>query len=145
DTVAGSLPVVVNVGQSGTRATVRAATDAVRRGATAVASTPPHYFPHSQPDIERHYRALKDAVGDVPLLAYNIPQHVQPQVSAALVLALAVEGILHGIKDSQNDLQWFRRLALAVDRGGVADSFSLLLGSRSLLDVARQVGADGVV
>ncbi|MEV7232111.1 dihydrodipicolinate synthase family protein [Polymorphospora sp. NPDC051019] len=145
DEVAGRVPVVVNVSQPGTALAIRTGRDAIRAGADALAATPPFYYPHSPMEIDGHYRALKDAHADVPLFAYNIPQNVRPALEAAGVVALAADGVLQGIKDSQNDLQWFRRVADRTREVVGPDGFTMLLGTRTLVDVAADVGAHGVV
>lgn len=48
-----------------------------------------------------------------------------------------------GIKDSQNDLEWFRQLTLFVRRRGLP--FISLAGTRFLIDAAVLCGADGAI
>ncbi|QOC92293.1 dihydrodipicolinate synthase family protein [Micromonospora craniellae] len=145
DEVAGRVPVVVNVSQPGTALTIRTGRDAVRAGADGVAATPPFYHPHSPAEIDRHYRTTKDALGDVPLFAYHIPQNVQPPLDAASIVALAADGVLQGMKDSQPNLQWFRLVADRTREATGPDPFTMLMGTRTLVDVAADVGAHGVV
>ncbi|MFC0529881.1 dihydrodipicolinate synthase family protein [Phytohabitans kaempferiae] len=145
DEVAGRVPVVVNVSQPGTALAIRTGRDAVRAGADGLAATPPFYYPHSAAEIDGHYRALKEAHADVPLFAYNIPQNVRPALEAGSVVVLAADGILQGIKDSQNNLQWFRLVADRTREAVGPDAFAMLLGTRTLVDVATAVGAHGVV
>jgi 4-hydroxy-tetrahydrodipicolinate synthase len=143
--VGGRVPVVVNVGDSGTGLALRHAAAAVDAGADYLALTPPHYYPHSQDEVRAHFERVKDRFADVPLLAYNIPQTVKVKLGLDTTLALVASGTISGIKDSQNDLQWFRQLSLAVTADGRGDQFRMLLGTRSLIDVAVQVGAHGAV
>lgn len=143
--VAGRVPVVVNVGDGGTALALRHAAAAVEAGADRLALTPPHYFPHSQDELRVHFERVKDHFPDVALLAYNIPQTVKVGFTLDTVLALAVNGTISGIKDSQNDFQWFRRLATGVAGEGLGERFRLLLGTTALIDVAVHVGAHGVV
>ncbi|MBV9581128.1 MAG: dihydrodipicolinate synthase family protein, partial [Chloroflexi bacterium] len=49
------------------------------------------------------------------------------------------------IKDSQNDLRWFRMLATAIRNDGLEDQFRLFLGTRILVDAALVVGAHGAI
>ena len=105
---------IANIGDSSTGLALRHARHAVEAGADALALTPPHYYPHSMDEMLTHFRALKEAFPDLPLLIYNIPQTVKVKMSLATTLQLAREGTVQGIKDSQNDLRWFRVL-VAVD------------------------------
>jgi 4-hydroxy-tetrahydrodipicolinate synthase len=92
-----------------------------------------------------HFRALKEAFPDLPLLIYNIPQTVKVKMSVATTLQLAREGTVQGIKDSQNDLRWFRMLAVAIRADGLEDQFRLFLGTRILIDAALIIGAHGAI
>ena len=143
--VAGRVPVVVNVGDSGTALALRHAAAAVDAGADYLALTPPHYFPHSPDEVRAHFEQVKDRFPDVGLVAYNIPQTVKVRIDLDTVLALAVSGTIIGIKDSQNDLQWFRRLSTAVIAEGLGARFRMLLGTTALIDLGVHVGAHGAV
>src|SRR5579859_1332111 len=75
--VAHRVPVIANIGDSSTALALRHARHAVSAGADALALTPPHYYPHSMDEMLTHFRALKEAFPDLPLLIYNIPQTVK--------------------------------------------------------------------
>ena len=105
---------IANIGDSSTGLALRHARHAVEAGADALALTPPHYYPHSMDEMLIHYRALKEAFPDLPLLIYNIPQTVKVKMTVPTTLQLAREGTVQGIKDSQNDLRWFRVLTQAI-------------------------------
>src|SRR5947209_11258020 len=145
DEVAGRVPVIANIGDSSTGLALRHARHAVEAGADALALTPPHYYPHSMDEMLTHFRAMKEAFPDLPLLVYNIPQTVKVKMSVATTLQLAREGTVQGIKDSQNDLRWFRMLAVAIRGDGLEDQFRLFLGTRILIDAARVIGAHGAI
>src|SRR5438477_10502908 len=112
--VAGRVPVIANVGDSSTALALRHARHAVDAGADALACTPPHYFPHSMDEMLTHFRSVKQAFPDLPLLVYNIPQTVKVKMTVPTTLQLAREGTVQGIKDSQNDMTWFRQLVQGV-------------------------------
>src|SRR5258708_6782480 len=143
--VAGRVPVIANIGDSSTGLALRHARHAVEAGADALALTPPHYYPHSMDEMLTHFRALKEAFPDLPLLVYNIPQTVKVKMSLATTLQLAREGTVQGIKDSQNDLRWFRSLVQSIRADGIEDQFRLFLGTRTLIDAAFVIGAHGAI
>jgi 4-hydroxy-tetrahydrodipicolinate synthase len=145
DQVAGRVPVIANIGDSSTGLALRHARHAAQAGADALALTPPHYYPHSMDEMLTHFRALKEAFPDLPLLVYNIPQTVKVKMSVATTLQLAREGTVQGIKDSQNDLRWFRMLAVAIRGDGLEEQFRLFLGTRILIDAALVIGAHGAI
>jgi 4-hydroxy-tetrahydrodipicolinate synthase len=145
DQVAGRVPVIANVGDSSTGLALSHARHAVEAGADALALTPPHYYPHSMDEMLTHFRALKEAFPDLPLLVYNIPQTVKVKMTLTTTLQLAREGTVQGIKDSQNDLRWFRSLAHAIRADGLENQFRLFLGTRTLIDAAVVIGAHGAI
>jgi 4-hydroxy-tetrahydrodipicolinate synthase len=145
DRAAGRVPVIANIGDSSTGLALRHARHAVEAGADALALTPPHYYPHSMDEMLTHFRALKEAFPDQPLLIYNIPQTVKVKMSLATTMQLAREGTAQGIKDSQNDLRWFRALTHSIRTEGLEDRFRLFLGTRTLIDAAMVIGAHGAI
>lgn len=142
ETVAGRVPVIANVSDAGTRLAIQHAQLAAEAGADAIAATPPYYYPHGQDELLAHYRAIHDAV-DLPLYIYNIPQTVRVRVDLASARWLAEEGIVAGIKDSQNDLEWFRQLVQFVRDRDIP--FVAFAGTRYLIDAAVLAGADGAI
>lgn len=142
EAVAGRVPVVANVSDCSTQLAIRHARRAAAAGADALAATPPYYYPHSMDEVVDHFRAIRAAV-DRPLLIYNIPQTVKVRMEVGTTVRLAEEGTCVGIKDSQNDLQWFR--AVALQTRSRAPQFRLLIGTASLIDAAIQVGGHGAI
>jgi 4-hydroxy-tetrahydrodipicolinate synthase len=145
DQANGRVPVVVNVADGSTRLAIEHAKQAVQLGAQALAVTPPYYYPHTMDEMLAHFRTVKSAHPDVPLLVYNIPQTVKVRMSVPTTLQLAREGAVQGIKDSQNDLRWFRSLVQGIRADGLEDSFRLFLGTRTLIDAGAVIGAHGAI
>ena len=143
--VNGRVPVIVNIGDGSTQLALRHAKNAVAAGAEALALTPPHYYPHSMDEMLTHFRALKEAFPTRHLFVYNIPQTVKVRMTIPTTLQLAREGTVQGIKDSQNDLRWFRNLAHTIREDGLETRFRMFLGTRILIDAARVVGAHGAI
>jgi 4-hydroxy-tetrahydrodipicolinate synthase len=145
DQVAGRVPVIANIGDSSTTLALRHARHAVGAGADALALTPPHYYLHSMDEMLTHFRAMKQAFPQMPLFIYNIPQTVKVKMTVATTLQLAREGTVQGIKDSQNDLRWFRALTTSIRADGLEDQFRMFLGTRILIDAAFVIGAHGAI
>jgi 4-hydroxy-tetrahydrodipicolinate synthase len=145
DQARGRVPVIANIGDSSTGLALRHAKHAAEAGADALALTPPHYYPHSMDEMLTHFRTMKEAFPDLPLLIYNIPQTVKVKMTLQTTLQLAREGTVQGIKDSQNDLRWFRMLSVAIRADGLEDRFRLFVGTRILIDAALIVGGHGAI
>jgi 4-hydroxy-tetrahydrodipicolinate synthase len=136
------LPVIVNISDASSRRAIEHARAAAAAGAHAVAATPPYYYPHSQDEVLRHYHILRDAV-DLPLFVYNIPQTVRVRVELSTLTSLIDAGIVAGMKDSQNDLEYMRQVAMHVQ--DTRATFALFAGTRYLIDAAVLVGASGAI
>ncbi len=142
EAVRGRVPVIVNVGDCSTKAAIAHARGAQRAGADALALLPPYYYPNSQDELLDHFRKVRDAV-DLPLFAYSIPQTVKVKFTVDTVLKLAQEGVIVGIKDSQNDLDWFRQLMVGARKSGL--DLKGFLGTRYLIDAGLVTGAVGAI
>lgn len=142
EAVNGRVPVIANISDCSTQLAIRHGQVAAQAGADALAVTPPYYYLHTMDEMLAHYRAVRQAI-DLPLLVYNIPQTVKVKLELATTVKLAEEGTIVGIKDSQNDLQWFRDVCLATRRLGL--TFRAFLGTRTLIDAAVQIGGAGSI
>ncbi len=141
-TAGGRVPVIANISDASTRMALRHARRAIEMGADAIAATPPYYYPHSQDELLTHFRAIHAEI-DRPLFIYNIPQTVRVRVELPTARTLAAEGTVAGIKDSQNDLEYLRQLALF---SRVRDlPFAVFAGTRFLIDAAILCGAAGAI
>ena len=81
---------------------------------------------------------------DCPLYAYDLPVSVHSKLTADLLLELAAEGVLAGLKDSSGDDGGLREVILR-RRERDLPAFSVLTGSELTVDSALWMGADGVV
>ncbi|MEU5716876.1 dihydrodipicolinate synthase family protein [Streptomyces sp. NPDC020403] len=138
---AGQVPVLVGAIETTTNRVVERARAAAALGADAVVATAPFYTRTHATEIDRHFRDIAAAV-DLPLLAYDVPVCVHSKLDPELLLPLAAEGVLAGVKDSSGDDGSFRRLAIgARDLPG----FSVLTGHELVVDAMMLGGADGSV
>ena len=140
--VEGRVPVLVGVIDTTTPRVIEQAKVARELGADAIVATAPFYAIVGPKEIERHFRLIKQAV-DLPLFAYDIPVCVHVKLSPAMILDLARDGVLQGVKDSSGDDVSFRNLALLRTEQGL--DLSLLTGHEVVVDGAYMSGADGCV
>jgi 4-hydroxy-tetrahydrodipicolinate synthase len=139
----GRVPVLAGVIDTATARVADHARAAAEAGADALVATAPFYTRTHPVEIGEHFRRIKAAV-DLPLFAYDIPASVHTKLPHGVVLPLAEEGTLAGLKDSSGEEGALRRLMVALRRS--ADpSFSVLTGSELTVDGALLAGAHGVV
>jgi 4-hydroxy-tetrahydrodipicolinate synthase len=141
--VAGQLPVLAGAIDTTTLRVAEHAAAAVAAGCDAVVVTAPFYARTHALEIERHFRMLGERL-PVPVFAYDIPVSAHAKLDADMLLTLAADGLLAGVKDSSGDDAGLRYLAHQRDRRDLGE-FAVLTGSEVLVDVAMAVGADGVV
>ena len=71
DQVKGRVPVVVHVGDIGTKKSIELAEHAYRAGADAISSVPPFYWKFRAGDIYNYYRDISEST-PLPMVVYNI-------------------------------------------------------------------------
>jgi 4-hydroxy-tetrahydrodipicolinate synthase len=135
----GRASVLAHVGRAATASTVALARRAIANGADAVSAVVPYYYALSDGQVVAHYRALLAAAGDIPALAYTIPERTGNNLSPDVAAALADEG-LAGVKDSTKSFDRHREY-LALARPG----FAVYMGSDGMVLDALRAGAAGCV
>lgn len=138
---AGRVPVLAGCIETTTGRVIERAEIARKLGADAVVVTAPFYARIHPVEVDRHFRAVRAAV-DLPLLAYDVPVSVHTKLTADLVLSLAADGVVDGLKDSSGDDVGFRQVVLRA--AGLA-GFSALTGHEVVVDAMMLAGADGAV
>ncbi|MFE9609544.1 dihydrodipicolinate synthase family protein [Streptomyces sp. NPDC006012] len=142
DTTAGRVPVLAGIIDTTTPRVLDRAADAAKAGADVLVATAPFYTRTHPAEIADHFRRIRTGA-DLPLFAYDIPVAVHTKLPRTVVLDLAADGTLAGLKDSSGDEGSLRRLLVRL-RARTAD-FSVLTGSELTVDGALLMGVDGVV
>ncbi|MFI5769509.1 dihydrodipicolinate synthase family protein [Streptomyces sp. NPDC051658] len=138
---AGQVPVLAGAIETTTGRAIERARAAEALGADAVVVTAPFYTRTHDTEIDRHFRDIAAAI-DLPVLAYDVPVCVHSKLDPELLLPLAADGVLAGVKDSSGDDGSFRRLAIGARE---LPEFSVLTGHELVVDAMMLGGADGSV
>ncbi|WP_432137504.1 MULTISPECIES: dihydrodipicolinate synthase family protein [unclassified Streptomyces] len=139
--VAGRLPVLAGAIDMTTPRVREHIASVAAAGADAVVVISPFYARVGPAETAAHFR-LAATASPVPVLAYDLPSATGAKLPAEVVLDLAAEGVLAGLKDSSGDLAAFRDIVTGT-RG--VPAFSVLTGSELLVDCALAAGAHGAV
>lgn len=134
------MTVVVHAGAASTRESVLLARHAAEIGAQGVAAITPYYLPIDAAALSLHLRRVKEACGDLHLLAYSFPARAGTQYPLDVLAALARSGVVSGVKESGPEL---RRLLDVRERCG--EDFRVYAGAAELLAAAVAHGMDGGV
>jgi 4-hydroxy-tetrahydrodipicolinate synthase len=109
---AGRVPIMAGCGANSTREAIELARFARQVGADSQLQVVPYYNKPTQEGQYRHFRAITEAVGDLPCVLYNVPGRTVADMAHATVLRLAqVPGIV-GIKEATGNIeraQWLIR------------------------------------
>jgi 2-dehydro-3-deoxy-D-pentonate aldolase len=98
--VGSRLPLVVGVGTSGTRETVKLARHAEGVGADAALVVSPSYWKVGEEVLFRHFATVAGSVG-IPVVIYNLPMLTGVDLSPVLIARIADEcANVVGIKDT---------------------------------------------
>jgi 4-hydroxy-tetrahydrodipicolinate synthase len=142
DTTAGRVPIIGGAIELTSVRVIEIARKLVEVGVDAIVATAPLYTLNSPTEVANHFRAIAAAI-DAPLWAYDVPVRVHSKLSVELLMQLATEGVLHGVKDSSGDDVGFRRLLAANEAAG--HPLQVLTGHEMVVDAMLLAGADGVV
>jgi len=138
--VAGRIPVIVGVGDTGTERVLRNVGRAERANADFVSACCPYYYPTADNMLIAHFRRIADE-SSLPLVLYNIPQNTVNNISLDVTAQLAKHPNIVGIKDSSGDMLHFTRLLELR-----STQFAVLQGANErLATITWHLGADGYI
>jgi 4-hydroxy-tetrahydrodipicolinate synthase len=95
-----TVPVVAGTSTADTSHSVRLTKMAAAAGAAGILAVTPYYSRPSQAGIEAHLRAIAEAAGRKPVLLYDIPVRSGRKVAPAVIIRLAADGVIVGVKDA---------------------------------------------
>ena len=130
---AGRVPVMAGCGANSTAEAIALAEFAREVGADSQLQVVPYYNKPGQEGLYRHFEAIAEATGDLPVVLYNVPGRSVADLQHDTALRLAqVPGIV-GIKEATGNLeraQWLVRdvpAGFAVYSGDDATAIALML------------------
>ena len=110
----GRVPIMAGCGANSTAEAIELAKFARKVGADCQLQVVPYYNKPTQEGQYRHFKAIAEATGDLPIILYNVPGRSVADLQHDTVLRLAgVDGIV-GIKEATGNLeraQWLIREA----------------------------------
>ncbi|MET4579323.1 4-hydroxy-tetrahydrodipicolinate synthase [Ottowia thiooxydans] len=109
---AGRVPIMAGCGANSTAEAIELARFAKKVGADCQLQVVPYYNKPTQEGQYRHFKAIAEAVGDLPMVLYNVPGRTVGDMLHDTVLRLTqVPGIV-GIKEATGNIeraQWLIR------------------------------------
>lgn len=140
--IAGRVPLLVGCIDTQTNRVIEHIKTCEKYNVDAVVATAPFYALDTQENIERHFRALREAT-ELPIFAYDLPVCVHKKLDNVMLVNLGKEGVIQGVKDSSGDDASFRYLCIYNEASG--HPLRVFTGHECVVDGAILSGADGVV
>src|ERR1700757_706082 len=141
EVAAGRVPIVAGATSNATHEAVAKAQElASRPGVDAILTASPYYNKPTQEGQYRHFKAIADAVGDKPLILYNVPGRTAANLEPPTVARLAEIPNIVGIKEASGNIT---QIAEAVN--AVPETFLVLSGDDAVTLPVIALGGVGVV
>lgn len=137
DQVKGRVPVIVHVGDIGTRKSIELAKYAYGAGADAISSVPPFYWKFSGDDIYNYYKDISESV-PLPMVIYNI--QLAGLMDMELLLKLADLKNVRGLKytaRSHDEMGYLKEK--------LGKKFMIYSGCDEMAFSGLCAGADGII
>src|SRR6266404_4726037 len=137
----GRAKVIAGAGSNSTSSAIEYSRRARDAGADAVLQVAPWYNKPTQEGLYAHFRAIAEAVPEVPVMLYNVPGRTSSNIAAQTTLRLArdCENIV-AVKEASGNLSQI--MEILRERPA---NFSVLSGDDAVTLPLIALGADGIV
>ena len=137
----GRAKVIAGAGSNATASAIDYSKRAQDAGADAVLQVAPWYNKPTQEGLYSHFRAIAEAVPDLPIMLYNVPGRTSSNIAAETTLRLArdCENIV-AVKEASGNLTQIMEILRARPKG-----FAVLSGDDAVTLPLIALGAEGIV
>src|SRR6201997_4042860 len=141
EVAAGKVPIVAGATSNSTHAAVEKAKEFVARpGVDAILTASPYYNKPTQEGQYRHFKAIAEAVGDKPIILYNVPGRTASNLEPATLARLAEIPNIIGVKEASGNMT---QIAEAIN--SVPETFLVFSGDDAVTLPVIALGGVGVV
>lgn len=137
----GRAKVIAGTGSNSTAVTIAKSKSARELGVDGVLTVAPYYNKPTQDGLYAHFRAIAEAVADLPVVIYNVPSRTSSNISAETTLRLArdVENIV-AVKEASGNFSQIMEILR-----GRPEGFRVISGDDALTLPMIALGADGLI
>jgi 4-hydroxy-tetrahydrodipicolinate synthase len=141
EVVAGRVPIMAGATSNSTHDAVEKAKEvAARAGVDAILTASPYYNKPTQEGQYRHFKAIAEAVGDKPVVLYNVPGRTGANLEPATIGRLAEIPNIVGVKEASGNMT---QVAEAINM--VPETFLVFSGDDAVTLPVIALGGVGVV
>jgi len=141
EVAAGRVPIVAGATSNSTQDAVEKAKEvAARPGVSAILTASPYYNKPTQEGQYRHFKAIAEAVGDKPVILYNVPGRTGANIDPPTLARLAEVPNIVGVKEASGNMT---QIAEAIH--AVPESFLVFSGDDALTLPVIALGGVGII
>jgi 4-hydroxy-tetrahydrodipicolinate synthase len=141
EVAAGRVPIMAGATSNSTHDAVEKAKEvAERAGVDFILTASPYYNKPTQEGQYRHFKAIAEAVGDKPIILYNVPGRTGANLEPATLARLAEIPNIAGVKEASGNMT---QIAEAIN--SVPETFLVFSGDDSVTLPVIALGGVGVV
>jgi 4-hydroxy-tetrahydrodipicolinate synthase len=141
EVVAGRVPIVAGATSNSTHDAVEKAKEvAARPGVAAILTASPYYNKPTQEGQYRHFKAIAEAVGDKPIVLYNVPGRTGANLEPATLARLAEIPNIVGVKEASGNMT---QIAEAIN--SVPETFLVFSGDDAVTLPVIALGGVGII
>jgi len=141
DVARGRAKVIAGAGSNSTASAIEYSKRSRDAGADAVLQVAPWYNKPTQQGLYAHFRAIAEAIPDLPIMLYNVPGRTSSNIAAQTTLRLArdCENVV-AVKEASGNLSQIMEILRERPNG-----FSVLSGDDAVTLPLIALGAEGIV
>jgi 4-hydroxy-tetrahydrodipicolinate synthase len=138
---AGRVPIVAGATSNSTHDAVEKAKEiATRPGVSAILTASPYYNKPTQEGQYRHFKAIAEAVGEKPVILYNVPGRTAANIEPGTLARLAEITNIVGVKEASGNMN---QIAEAIN--AVPESFLVFSGDDAVTLPVIALGGLGII
>jgi 4-hydroxy-tetrahydrodipicolinate synthase len=138
--VAGKATVIAGTGSNSTQEAIEATQKAAKLGVDGSLQVVPYYNKPPQVGMYNHFKAIAEAIPDLPMVLYNIPGRTGQNLLPETVIQLSEIANVVAIKEASGNLDQVSQI-----RRSTPDDFAIYAGDDSLTLPLLAVGGHGVI
>ncbi len=141
EVAAGRVPIVAGATSNATHEAVQKVMElAARPGVDAILTASPYYNKPTQEGQYRHFKAIAEAVGEKPVILYNVPGRTGSNIEPATLARLAEIPNIIGVKEASGNMTQIAEIVNSVREG-----FLVLSGDDAVTLPVIALGGVGVI
>jgi 4-hydroxy-tetrahydrodipicolinate synthase len=141
EAAAGRVPIVAGATSNSTHDAVEKAKEvAARPGVDAILTASPYYNKPTQEGQYRHFKAIAEAVADMPIILYNVPGRTGANLEPGTLARLAEIPNIVGVKEASGNMT---QIAEAIN--SVPETFLVFSGDDAVTLPVIALGGVGVI